>query len=175
VKCSLTHDVALVRFEDCDPTNKFLVTIGPAVKFLSEHTGFWAFPGGQIKRLRELTLGSDTISFGYPSSIGLQEMPQIDQNMPLLRKGIIAGINKQQGTLIVDSAVYGGDSGGPVTFRETDNITFCRWYVIGLQSQWVPFRDVWQNARFGYTNQTWLNSGYSVVEPMDEILDMIWK
>ncbi len=48
-------------------------------------------------------------------------------------------------------------------------------YVIGIAVEWVPFRDVWESKRFKYTNQTLSNSGYSVAERCEAILEMVWR
>jgi len=175
VRFSYTHDLAVVRIEDCNPTNTSLVKALKGVKFTSPETALDIWPVNGLRKLKELVVGSDVVSVGFPSDIGLEEIPQIDRTMPLLRKGILAGVNQKQGTLILDSPVYGGDSGGPVLLRETDNLTFSTYHIIGIQTQWVPFKETWNNLRFGYVNQNLANSGYSVAEPMDSILEMIWK
>jgi hypothetical protein len=56
---------------------------------------------------------------------------------PLLRRGIIAGKNEKVGTLILDLAVYPGNSGGPVVEVETVR-SEKKFRVIGIMSQFVP-------------------------------------
>ncbi len=64
--------------------------------------------------LKDALVSNDIFLYGYPSSLGLKQSPQFDYNKPLLRKGIIASVNKTQGTIILDCPVYYGNSGGPV-------------------------------------------------------------
>ena len=176
LRYSIPHDVALGRFEDCNPTNPAVVSIDETiVRFTSAEKSMRPFPASATKKLKQLVVGSDVVAFGFPSSIGLDEAPQIDRSLPLLRKGMIAGVNRSRETVILDLPVYGGDSGGPVMLRESDGITFCAFYMIGVQTQFVPFREIGQNVRFHYFNQNWANSGYSVAEPLDAVLDMVWK
>src|SRR5690606_18808210 len=61
-----------------------------------------------------IRIGTDVLIVGYPSSIGLLNKPQYDYYKPLLRKGIVAGVYPHQRTFIIDSPVFGGNSGGPV-------------------------------------------------------------
>jgi hypothetical protein len=122
-----------------------------------------------VKKFDEVQISNDVYVFGYPNSIGLQQIAQIDQTRPLIRKGIVSGLNRALRTIILDCEVYPGNSGGLVL--EVENEVFQRRYkVIGLVSQYVPF----DNARFGIAaNPTVLNSGYSVVTPIDFVLDLI--
>jgi hypothetical protein len=49
-----------------------------------------------------------------PASIGFEQAPQIDYNTRLLRKGIIAGTNGANKTIVLDCMVFHGNGGGPV-------------------------------------------------------------
>ena len=46
-----------------------------------------------IKPFEQVLTGNEVIVFGYPTSLGLAQFPQIDTHRPLLRKGIV-GRNK---------------------------------------------------------------------------------
>jgi hypothetical protein len=117
-------------------------------------------------------IGNEAMVFGYPSSLGLQQSPQFDSHRPLLRKGIVAGKYPQGHSIIIDCPVYPGNSGGPVLQVTAIDILRKHYSVIGLASQFVPFVETWSNVQLGsYT--TILNSGYSVVTPMDGVLDLI--
>jgi hypothetical protein len=109
------------------------------------------------------------VARSYPSSIGLANIPQVDYKRPLLRKGIVAGKNSKLRTLITDCEIFPGNSGGPVIEVER-YFAQSNFRVIGLIIQFVPF----DNARIpGLTRTTLLNSGYSVVTPMDFVIELI--
>jgi len=119
----------------------------------------------------DVAMGNDVIVYGYPNSIGLRAMPQIDQKQPLLRKGIVAGRNSTQHTIIIDCPSFNGNSGGPVV--QINNRVFeVDFKIIGIVSQFVPFDNSGWSAAIG-GNATILNSGYSVVTPMDPVMDLI--
>lgn len=125
---------------------------------------------GTTRLFNEIGIGNDVFIVGYPISLGLDTSGQLDHKRPLLRKGIIAGINQEQRTIILDCPVYFGNSGGPVI--EYDNTDRC-FYIIGVVSQYVPFVNKWANVRERYINVELTNSGYCVVEPMDAVFDLI--
>jgi hypothetical protein len=124
-----------------------------------------------IKAFAQVNVGNEVIVFGYPTSIGLQYLQQLDPLRPLLRKGIVAGDNVLTHSIVLDCLVYQGNSGGPVL--EIDPQAFgARLWVIGVVSQFVPYADIWLNERQRYTNTTVLNSGYSIASPMDAVLEL---
>lgn len=113
---------------------------------------------------------------GYPKSLGLIQNTKYNFNRPLLRKGVIAGIDIKSMVIVVDCPVYPGNSGGPVITQKIinqDNGIFEKTELIGLVSEFIPFVEYWENKRYGYSNTTINNSGFSIVEPMDEILNLI--
>jgi S1-C subfamily serine protease len=122
-----------------------------------------------VRSYDDVAIGNDIIVLGYPLSIGLANIPQIDYKRPLLKKGSVAGKNSKLRTLIIDCETFPGNSGGPVIEVE-QYFAQSNFRVIGLISQFVPF----DNARLpGLGNTTLLNSGYSVVTPMDLVLELI--
>ncbi len=124
---------------------------------------------GDILSFEDVAIGNDVVVFGYPVSIGLAAIPQIEFNRPLLRKGIVSGKNSKLNTLIIDCETFPGNSGGAVVEMARE-FAQSRFRVVGLISQFIPF----DSARLkGITNPTLLNSGYSVVTPMDRVLELI--
>jgi len=110
--------------------------------------------------------------FGYPTSIGIDN-PQIDPLVPLLRKGIVAGKNYKTKKIIIDGPSYQGNSGGPVIMidEEADRIKFL---LIGIVVEFVPYVENWLNDKYpGLANTSIHNTGYSVVEPMDYVIETI--
>jgi hypothetical protein len=54
-----------------------------------------------VKTFDHVLVGNDVIVFGYPTSLGLPKIPQLDPRTPLLRKGMVAGVNLQQKSIIL--------------------------------------------------------------------------
>lgn len=125
-----------------------------------------------ILKSKDVPVGAEVHLFGYPSSIGIREMPQLEPNQPLLRRGIVAGKNYKQNTIILDCPAYQGNSGGPVVASIYDGTT-TKFYLIGVVSQFVPFEQRWINDKYGYENIEYSNSGYSIIAPIDIMLDLI--
>lgn len=166
VRFPFNHDIALIRFEECSTNDDRIVRTLPGVKFISARADLLPM-NPAYKKFEDLIIGSDVVTFGYPTDIGLQDSPQIDRTQPLLRKGIVAGVNNDLRKIVIDSAVYGGFSGGPIFLRETDNMTYCTFYIIGIQTEVIP-------ARLKFATSL-VNSGYAMAEPIDIILTGIWK
>jgi hypothetical protein len=118
-----------------------------------------------LKRYDDVLISNDVIMFGYPSSLS-----NIDITRPLLRKGIVAGKNILDRTIIVDCPSFQGNSGGPVI--EIDPQTRDT-KLIGTVTAFVPFIDVLRSVRFQYEHQNVENSGYSIITPVDAILDLV--
>lgn len=125
-----------------------------------------------VKTFDSVLISNDVIVFGYPTSIGLQQIPQIDSERPLLRRGIVAGQNLKTRSIIIDCPAYYGNSGGPVLQVEHQPFG-AQFRVIGVVLQFVPFAETWANVTHGYVNTTLTNSGYTVVAPMDFVLELI--
>ena len=123
-----------------------------------------------MRRIGNVKAGEDVFVFGYPTSIGLQQSPKFEYSKPLLRRGIVSAIYQKQQTIVLDSSVYFWNSGGPV-MAVAEGRHFA---VVGVVSEMIPFVDVWENKRFKYTTVNLSNSGYSVVEPIDFVLDLTW-
>jgi hypothetical protein len=169
VKPHPTADVVVIKIGKVDEA-RFHGGAGVTLKQKPPQGVVAASASQTTKKFDEVQISNDVYVFGYPNSIGLQQIPQVDQKRPLIRKGIVAGLNRSLRTIILDCEVYPGNSGGLVL--EVENNGFQRQFkVIGLVSQFVPF----DNSRFGgiAANPTVLNSGYSVVIPIDFALELM--
>jgi hypothetical protein len=120
-----------------------------------------------IKTFDQVLVGNEVMLFGYPSSLALKQLQQLDPTRPLLRKGIIAGTNPEQKSIILDCPVYYGNSGGPVLEEDRDGF-MTHFTVIGVVDQFVPF--IQQGGSQTFQMQFASNSGYSVITPMDFVL-----
>lgn len=117
----------------------------------------------------EVNPGDDAFMFGYPQSLKVGTF-DYDYERPLLRKGIVAGIDKNLQTIIVDCPSYQGNSGGPVFefgFRH-EKIS-----LIGIVSRSVLLVERMTNQYYQYDNINVTNSGYTVVIPMQIVKNLI--
>lgn len=126
-----------------------------------------------IKKFDEVLVGNNIFIFGYPTSLVTKNIQQIEDKKPLVRKGIIAGLNKKNNTIILDCTINFGNSGGPVIEVEQINITSFNFRLIGLITEIVPFVEEWTNKRYNITNVQIENSGYSIAMSMDSVLKII--
>ena len=125
-------------------------------------------PFEYLSRYEGVNISSPIFMFGYPS-IGLSDAPQIDPSRPLVRGGIVAGLNPALKTIIIDALVNHGNSGGPVVQLSTTN----KLRIIGIATQYVPVpEDVLPLTPKGSV-VTLGNSGYGVVASADSIIDLI--
>lgn len=163
--------IALVVTSGSRDTLKFIDGVSVVERAPS---GILAVEASAVKGFDQVMISNEVFIFGYPTSLGIKAIPQIDYRMPLLRKGIIAGKNESQKTIILDCPIYPGNSGGPVL--EVDQVSAFKqtFRVIGMVIQFVPFAETWVSRPHGYSNLTLSNSGYSVAVPMDVILDILW-
>ncbi|MER8637657.1 hypothetical protein [Mesorhizobium sp. M1365] len=116
-------------------------------------------------------LSNDIFLFGYPESIG--EKGQLEPFKPLLRRGCIAGFNSVNRTIIVDAPAYQGNSGGLVLEARRINPILVKYLGLGVVSQFVPFIEETVSRHFGTVNVSIENSGYTIVEPMDKVFELI--
>lgn len=55
-----------------------------------------------VSRFDQILVGNDVIVFGYPTSLELKELDQLDPLRPLLRRGLVAGLNTQKRSVVLD-------------------------------------------------------------------------
>jgi hypothetical protein len=134
-------------------------------------TNVMGVPTDHVRKIDDVLVSNDVFLFGYPTSLGRNA--QIDPAMPLLRKGIIAGKTEDR-KLIIDCPVYFGNSGGLVQeiHHVDQNTTY--YYGIGVAVEMVPFvEELWSKQFKVQTGVRYENSGYSIVEPMDRVLELL--
>jgi hypothetical protein len=132
--------------------------------------GFLSVAVENIKTFDKVLVGNDVIVFGYPTSLGLEKLPQLDPSRPVLRKGIVAGSDPVKKSIVLDCPIYFGNSGGPVL--ELDREAFVtHLLIIGVVSQYVPFVETAGSRTAALSVLT--NSGYSIATPMDFVLELI--
>jgi len=178
IKFHKVQDIAIVRVgiatKDESGQNIVKFINGVTLKEKAK-SGLLGVAVSNVKKYIDVLAANDVYIFGYPSSIGIKDIPQIEYEKPLLRKGIVAGKNDQNKTIILDCPTYYGNSGGPVVEVEQVDLSHYNFKVIGIISEFVPFSETWLNTTQRYYNITLSNSGYSVAVSMDTVLELIEK
>jgi len=131
------------------------------------------FKGG-YRSFKDDMISNEVYIFGYPTSIGFRAAKQIEQDKPLIRRGVVAGKNNITNRIIIDCPIFPGNSGGPVLMIE-DRPGVKKFLLIGMVDQFVPLIETFVNDVYDYKNHSVSNSGYTVVVPMDFIIDLIAK
>lgn len=173
------HDVAIVYMGKNILLNNGNTALSFSENFiqrLSDECNICLSDTKWIEKFDDVKIGNEVFIFGYPNSLGLVSEQQIDYNMPLLRKGIVAGMNVHKKTIVLDCPAYQGNSGGPVLIVEKLDNSKTTFLPIGIVTQFVPFVEKWVNDKYeNVTNTTISNSGYSIVEPIDIVLELLFK
>jgi len=128
-----------------------------------------ALPQDLIRTFDEAEVSCQIVLMGYPTSLGRSN--QLDVTRPLLRHGIIAGKTADR-RIVLDCPVYFGNSGSLVVeIRQEGKVVHYR--AIGMAVEMIPFEEeLRSNYRSATIERRWHNSGYSLVEPMDRILEL---
>jgi hypothetical protein len=139
------------------------VTFSDGIRCKSEKCSLMGLAKASIKKFEDVLISNEIFVFGYPSS--LAKYPLLNIETPLLRKGIIAGKNKEKKIIILDCTIYYGDSGGLVIEVEESGIGARRYRGVGIVKSLVPFVKA--------DPENFVNSGYSIAESMDPVLELI--
>jgi hypothetical protein len=174
VKAHRSEDVAVIKIgtlqaksePNAETANPIALSAG--VTPISAQNGLVSVIPDSIKTFAQVLTGNEVIVYGYPTSLGLQYLPQLDFRRPLLRKGIVAGLNPEKRSIVLDCPAYPGNSGGPVLQIENE-VFQAHFEVIGVLREYVPFADVSKHLTFQILN----NSGYSIATPMDFVWELI--
>jgi hypothetical protein len=129
-------------------------------------SGLVQVPASAARKYADVSIGNECVLFGYPSSLGLGNIPQVDPSKALLRTGIIAGKNDALRTLVLDVTVHPGNSGGPVLQIDDEGVQW-HYSVIGVLTQAVPAQEKWPRQKL------LVNSGYAIAAPMDCVLELV--
>ncbi len=183
IKGHPTADVAVVRVGEVMKSEPDKIRdkgpVGQALRFIPGVTVSMSTPSGllgvsieAIKKYDDILVANEVLLFGYPTSLGIQGSPQLDPLRPLLRRGIVAGLNPSTKSVIIDCPSYPGNSGGPVV--EVDRSALSATFnVIGVVSEFVPFAEKSITYPIGYQNINISNSGYTTVTPMNFVLELV--
>jgi hypothetical protein len=169
VKAHQTRDVAIIKLETILKLgdDSFMASSIPGVVLReTSGTGILAASRDTVRTLDQVHVGNDAMLYGYPASLGLPDNRQFDPLRPLLRRGLIAGADPQRHSLVIDAPVYRGNSGGPV-FEIDQDFPTTHYNLVGISTEFVPLVE---SAPDFFIQ---LNSGYSLAEPMDFVLELI--
>jgi hypothetical protein len=132
IKAHVSQDVAVIKIlslaAPSTPTNgtagdrKMSSLPGVTFKEHVESSVLVGVPMEAVRTFDQVLVGNEVRVFGYPTSLGLKDIPELDVRRPLLREGIVAGVNPQMHSIILDSAVYFGNSGGLVVEIDQQNL-----------------------------------------------------
>jgi len=128
--------------------------------------------------LTNVSAASEAFILGFPVELLKTQTEifkvhsQVDFSCPLVRRGVISQRNHKDGWLIVDSGVYGGNSGGPLFVTEHPSLGVTSFKLCGIVTEFVPIFTRLAEE-FGITNNTMVFSGYSVAEPIDYALEVM--
>lgn len=123
---------------------------------------------------KDLFPGQEVVFVGYPTGRMVNGLD------PLMRSGIIAGVDSLLHVIYLDADAFGGSSGSPVFLDLTsdDNLAFIKdneynKYLVSVISSYLPSRKYMKNAKTGVKEiiQT-ENSGIAVVVPSDRIWEL---
>ena len=187
IKRHATRDVVVINIGFITAT---LPDGNPAVE-TAAGTGLMIFPAGVtllssapdgivgvdvklVRRFEDVLVGNDAIVFGFPSSLRLSPIPQLDYDRPLLQKGVIAGLNLRDKYVVINCPAYPGNSGGPVFQIEPEPFSN-RFWLIGLVTHRVPYIEEWKGERnrVPIQSSTIIGATYSVVTPIDYALELL--
>jgi V8-like Glu-specific endopeptidase len=176
-----THDVAVLYAGTSEPPYRNV-----AWSAISGHQSSATHTWGtnECTLFSNVPDGSQTITLGYPAellkpdAIQLQSLEKawaeadIDFDYPLIRPGSVAQKSLSKGKIILNSDVYGGNSGGPVLIVQHPSLGVTDYRIVGLVTKFVPVltRD---EPRIGLTNTVEVYSGYSVAEPIDYAIELM--
>ena len=179
IKKHSTSDIVIIKvgeviYNEVDKTDVANFLTG--IKITSMPTGaqiVW-MDDKVFKKYDEVFISNGVFILGYPVSVGQKGYEQIDIDRPLLRQGVVAGKNDKKRTIILDSPVYFGNSGGLVLEVDIDNLGQRTFLPIGVVSEYVPFvEELFSIQHKEVVSINRANSGYSVAVPIDTILDLI--
>lgn len=175
ISYSSNRDVTVVRIEECLTNNHDVVKILPGVGIPPGPTGLVTRGAAFVCAMADIEVGAEVYMFGYPTSLTGPISQIFEPWEPLLRRGIVAGVNLDKRTIIIDCPSYQGNSGGPVVQVDHPSWGVTRFRIIGLVTGFVPFQEEWENKTLQYSHVLKSNSGYTVIEPIDIAMELVCK
>lgn len=116
------------------------------IKAISKKIDLNVASSSMIKSASNIEVGEETYVIGYPKALAKfqPQSPMYNYELPLVRKGIISCMNDYK-SFVIDCAVYGGNSGGPVfvaenLFTQVNNgfQIDTKTYLVGIVTKYIP-------------------------------------
>ena len=116
-----------------------------------------------LRSMRTLYPGQPVLYYGYPLGQAL------DGIRPLLRAGVIAGVDTVSGVVLIDAQSFPGSSGSPVFLNPTEPLNVGKVFV-GVIAGYLPFVKRLRNDQTGKIEMIQdENSGIAVVMAADAV------
>jgi S1-C subfamily serine protease len=162
---NMTDDVAIIELSTPDLTNQNILSIlqqGSINKI--------AVNSADTLRMDSISIPNEVYLIGFPTSLLFEDIAGFDVARPLLRKGILAGVNIEGDTFTIDCPSYQGNSGGPIVELCQDNTL----RISGVVSRYIPFVTQWKNNReSSVVHAEYTNSGYTVCTSMQAVFNLL--
>lgn len=176
IKRHSQHDVAVILMCTLNETNSSIsyMVDGVTLETPMTHTTLSSAVCDQtVKTFGNLEDGKDIYILGFPIELLNDQFPmEVAFDHPLIRRGIISQRNQRTQKLIIDSGVYGGNSGGPVLVVDHTDPFITSFKITGIITEFVPV-STRMFPEVGVTNSVLVNSGYGVAEPIDFALELM--
>lgn len=110
VKAHATQDIAVVKvfnFGEAKPSAGATAnaTVLPGVQIKAINSKRIVGVGPDVVKVDQILVGNNVILFGYPTSLELKKLAQLDPLRPLLRRGLVAGQNFEKRSVVLDCPV----------------------------------------------------------------------
>lgn len=156
--------------------DKGILKLNKGVKKNTETISIYIADSAMIKQAKKVEIGEEAFVVGYPKALAKYNpnSPMYNYELPLVRKGIISCMNDYK-TFVIDCAVYGGNSGGPVFVSESRIESVAKGgfsisnktYLVGIVTKYIPLVNSSGVLKSVINNQNMAiphleNSGYGV-------------
>lgn len=185
ISSSPTIDLCIIKIADVVKGKLKLI---PGVSLLSANLNLNVASSDMVKSAKKVEVGEETYVIGYPKALAQFQpnKPLYNYELPLVRKGIVSSMNDYK-TFVIDCAVYGGNSGGPVFVAENiisvvnDKVEVKNSrHLVGIVSKYVPLLNMTASTKSNINGGHFAiphleNSGYGVCIAFDIIEKEIKK
>lgn len=170
------HDVAVIEVGTIgtNHTSTFLV-LSAGVRDLtaSEKNAELIAPAIRNRALKNLVAGTGCFFIGYATSLDTEAYSRsgVESSQPWTRVGRIMTVNYREGTILIGTRVYQGDSGAPVFELGDSPQTIWCGRLIGVVSGYAERRPTGDDDEDDVSGALW-NRDYTVVESADYVEEL---
>lgn len=168
LNCNPNRDIAVIKIGyRNDLISTYRLLDGISFSGESKDLKVSSLNSGEVCFFNNVNIGGKVFILGYPMAIGNNGKFPLDFTRPLVSTGIIAGINAAQQFIIIDGMTFMGNSGSPVLMIENDKV-----FVIGIIVQFISYQEPAITSFKKIQPAFWSNSGYSIVIPINDIIEL---